>query len=103
MDTNHDGTVDAGESRAYAGSRCAAVAADVVATVAGHRLVFAVDTADFGYHSGAAGLHTSRLECTLVAPARGGPPVRAQVPRGWRALGGHGRRGARTYSLRPER
>ena len=69
VDIDHDGVASDAERASYAGGSCATLARALRLTVGGRAANFAVQSAEFGYRPGAAGLPTSRLECTLVAPA----------------------------------
>jgi len=68
VDTDHSGKVDPAEAASYARSMCQALAGQVLAAAAGAPARFAVAGSSFSYRPGAAGLPTSRLECTLRAP-----------------------------------
>ena len=68
VDTDHNGTASPAERTSYAGRTCAALAGALHVRVGGRQSAFAVDAASFSYRPGAAGLPTSRLECTLSAP-----------------------------------
>lgn len=69
----------------YAADTCRAFAASFAVTVGTDRLVWTVTSSAFSYTPGAAGLHTSRLDCALSAPARLDRPAQAQVTNGFRA------------------
>jgi nickel/cobalt transporter (NicO) family protein len=99
VDANGDGTVSAAESAAYNGRVCNAMARQVALHVDGHRVQWSVRPAGFGYRPGSAGLHTSRISCTLDAGAHLTRPAvvdlvsRYQADRvGWREItaAGHG-------------
>jgi ABC-type nickel/cobalt efflux system permease component RcnA len=70
VDRDSDGTTSDAERSAYARTTCGALANDLVVRVDGHPLHWTVGSATFGYVAGAAGLSTSRLECSLSSPAR---------------------------------
>ena len=53
---------------ANSATMCATVAGHEVLTVDGHRVALAVTSSSYTLRPGAAGLHTSRLECRLHAP-----------------------------------
>ena len=69
VDANGNGTVSAGESAAYNGRVCDAMARQVAVRVDGHRVRWSVRPDGFAYGHGSAGLHTSRISCTFTAPA----------------------------------
>lgn len=69
VDTNRDGTVTFRERSAFAAQECIAVAAQLRVQVDNTRLRWSVDSSDFTYRPGAAGLKTSRLECALATDA----------------------------------
>jgi nickel/cobalt transporter (NicO) family protein len=69
VDANGNGTVSAGESAAYNGRVCDAMATQVAVRVDGHRVRWSVRPDGFAYRHGSAGLHTSRISCTFTAPA----------------------------------
>ena len=93
VDSDGSGSVSDAERAAYARTLCTAFAHDFAVTVDGHRVAWTVSPRDFRYAPGAAGLSTSRLDCTLDAPAalRGSSTVdvddRFRADRiGWREL-----------------
>ncbi len=67
VDRDGNGDADGAELDAYASSRCADVALAQQLTVDGTRVDLGVQSAQFAYGSGQAGLPTSRLECLLKA------------------------------------
>lgn len=69
VDANGDGTVSAAESAAYNSRVCNAMARAVALQVDDHRVQWSVRPAGFEYRPGSAGLHTSRISCTLDAAA----------------------------------
>ncbi|MDT4989101.1 MAG: nickel/cobalt transporter (NicO) family protein [Micromonosporaceae bacterium] len=70
IDTDHDGQVSDAERAGYARARCADLA-DAFQARAGHdRLRWTVTGPTFQYAPGVNNLPTSRLSCTLAAPAR---------------------------------
>lgn len=69
VDTDDDGRVSSTEAAAYAVSRCAAVAEDIALNVDNKPVHWTVRHSSFAYRPGAAGLQTSRLQCTLTASA----------------------------------
>jgi ABC-type nickel/cobalt efflux system permease component RcnA len=99
VDQDGDGTASVAEREAYAETSCAALARDFEVSVAGDRLVWTVTPQWFGLEGGAAGLATSRLDCSLVAHAQLDAPTTISVTNrfrddrvGWRELTavGHG-------------
>ncbi|WP_144124969.1 nickel/cobalt transporter [Catellatospora sichuanensis] len=70
VDTSGDGVADASELDAHAAAACDAFARDLAARVDGHPLRWAVHQAAMTVEPGSAGLPTSRITCTLSAPAR---------------------------------
>ena len=71
VDTNHDGTLEGTERAAFASHACAQVADHEVLTVAGARVSLTTTSSSYALRSGAAGLHTSRLQCRLHADVAG--------------------------------
>ncbi|BCJ70751.1 hypothetical protein CS0771_02950 [Catellatospora sp. IY07-71] len=69
LDTSGDGTADATELSRYAAAACGSFAQDIVVHVDGGALRWSVGTAAMTLEAGSAGLHTSRVTCTLSAPA----------------------------------
>ncbi|WP_052391524.1 hypothetical protein [Streptomyces sp. NRRL B-24484] len=69
VDRNGDGTVDDAERAAWAGARCTQTAQRLKVTTdqPAATLAWSTESARFAYQDGAAGLRTSRLECTLRA------------------------------------
>lgn len=93
VDRDGDGTASAAERAAYAEIGCAAFAGDFEVSVAGRRLEWTVTDRRFGYDDGAAGLATSRLDCSLVAAAALDAPATIEITNrhqpdrvGWREL-----------------
>jgi ABC-type nickel/cobalt efflux system permease component RcnA len=85
VDTDGDGTASDAERAAHAAAGCAALAADLRVAVSGQRVTWTVTPVDFGYAPGAAGLATSRLTCTLTAPADLARPATVDVDNRYRA------------------
>ncbi|MEU2117974.1 sulfite exporter TauE/SafE family protein [Streptomyces sp. NPDC016459] len=70
IDSDRDGKIATQESAAYARKSCATLATQLHATADGVPLRWApVTAAALTHHPGEAGLKTSRLQCTLTAPA----------------------------------
>jgi nickel/cobalt transporter (NicO) family protein len=69
VDTDRDGTVSDPERTAYAATACREVAGSVDGHAGRDPLRWTVTGSDFGYAPGAGGLSTSRLTCSLTAPA----------------------------------
>ncbi|NJC66780.1 High-affinity nickel-transporter [Planosporangium flavigriseum] len=84
-DANSDGMVDDAERSAYAVRTCAELARDFEVSAGGKRLHWTVTGPAFTYTPGAGGLPTSRLTCTLTAPARLGTAAGVTVTNRWRA------------------
>jgi nickel/cobalt exporter len=70
VDTNHDGMTDDPERAAYAAATCRELAAGFTAKAGHDRLKWTVTAPAFEYVPGTTGLPTSRLTCSLTAPAR---------------------------------
>ncbi|MEU8076138.1 hypothetical protein AB0B31_11875 [Catellatospora citrea] len=70
VDTSGDGVADASELRAHAAAACDAFARDLAVRIDDRPLGWAVDTTAMTLEPGSAGLPTSRITCTLSAPAR---------------------------------
>ena len=68
IDTNGDGQVSDAERAAYAATMCPRLAAGLQLIVGQTLAHFSVSASSYAYRPGAAGLHTSRLACTLSAP-----------------------------------
>jgi nickel/cobalt exporter len=69
VDTDRDGTVSDPERTAYAATACREVAGSLDGHAGRDPLRWTVTGSDFGYAPGAGGLSTSRLTCSLTAPA----------------------------------
>jgi ABC-type nickel/cobalt efflux system permease component RcnA len=69
VDTDRDGTVSDPERTAYAATACREVAGSLDGHAGRNPLRWTVTRSDFGYAPGAGGLSTSRLACSLTAPA----------------------------------
>ena len=67
IDSNHDGTVSDAERTTWAASECTHVADAVHLTIDTTPATWRLGASSFVYRPGAAGLHTSRLTCTLTA------------------------------------
>ncbi|GIF99348.1 nickel/cobalt transporter [Catellatospora citrea] len=70
VDTSGDGVADASELRGHAAATCDAFARDLAVRIDDRPLGWAVDTTSMTLEPGSAGLPTSRITCTLSAPAR---------------------------------
>ncbi|WP_155369807.1 nickel/cobalt transporter [Catellatospora vulcania] len=70
VDTSGDGVADPPELRAHAAAACDAFARDLAVRVDDRALRWAVRSAAMTLEPGSAGLPTSRITCTLSAPAR---------------------------------
>lgn len=68
-DTDHDGRITDAEAAARAVARCAELAAGIHATADGKALTWSSGSSTLQYRSGAAGLPTARLTCSLTAHA----------------------------------
>jgi ABC-type nickel/cobalt efflux system permease component RcnA len=99
VDADRDGAASDAERASYAEANCAVLAHDFEVRVGSHRLQWTVTEPRFEYAPGSAGLATSRLYCTLTAPAALSAPARVDVDNhfrvdrvGWRELVavGHG-------------
>jgi ABC-type nickel/cobalt efflux system permease component RcnA len=92
-DTNHDGMVDDAERAAYAAATCRDLAKGFEARAGSGRLTWTVTAPDFQYVPATTGLPTSRLSCTLTAPAKLGSATTLTVTNtfrtdrvGWREM-----------------
>ncbi|HEY7277174.1 MAG TPA: High-affinity nickel-transporter [Trebonia sp.] len=85
VDANGDGTVSAAESAAYNSRVCDAMARVVALRVDDHRVQWSVRPAGFEYRPGSAGLHTSRISCTLDAAAHLTRPAVVDLVNGYQA------------------
>ncbi|GAA1402875.1 hypothetical protein GCM10009662_28450 [Catellatospora coxensis] len=70
VDTSGDGDADAPELRAHAAAACDAFARELAVRVDDRALSWTVRSADMTLEPGSARLPTSRITCTLTAPAR---------------------------------
>ncbi|MEW1612941.1 MULTISPECIES: nickel transporter [unclassified Streptomyces] len=69
VDSDHDGRVSAGESRAHAKEACSELSRQLHLSVGGARVDWKQSSATLVYENGEAGLKTSRLTCDLTTPA----------------------------------
>lgn len=69
VDRDGSGAVNAAEAREYARTACASAAGGLRVNNGSESLDFTVRGSGFTYHPGEAGLRTSRLDCSLSAPA----------------------------------
>ncbi|MEU0293849.1 nickel transporter, partial [Streptomyces microflavus] len=69
IDTDHDGTVSAGEARDYAERSCSDLSGRLHLTVDGAQAQWKRSAASLVHEKGEAGLKTSRLTCALTTPA----------------------------------
>jgi ABC-type nickel/cobalt efflux system permease component RcnA len=67
VDTNHDGVLDTAERATFAAATCTKVAAHEALAVDGTPTSLSVGASSYALRPGAAGLHTSRVECRLHA------------------------------------
>jgi nickel/cobalt exporter len=93
VDTDRDGTVTDPERSAYAGTACHEVVRSLSGRAGRQPLRWTVVRSDFGYAPGAGGLSTSRLTCSLAAPARLTAPTTVTIDNryrtdrvGWREM-----------------
>ncbi|MGH4027069.1 MAG: High-affinity nickel-transporter, partial [Pseudonocardiaceae bacterium] len=100
-DTDGDGTISPGEARRYGDAECAALAGAVTATVNGSPVSWRVARSAVTYPPGQPPLPTTRVTCSLVAPADLGGPATVEFTDtfradriGWREITavGHGLR-----------
>ncbi|MFI5765749.1 nickel transporter [Streptomyces sp. NPDC051563] len=70
IDRDHNGSLTPDEQDAYAVTACTALAGQLAADVGGVRLSWKQSTDRLTFHTGEAGLQTSRLTCGLTADAR---------------------------------
>jgi nickel/cobalt exporter len=85
VDANHDGMVDDAERAAHARAACRELAGAFEARVGRDRLTWTVGALAFAYVAGSTGLQTSRLTCSLTAPARLGSATAVTVTNRFRA------------------
>ncbi len=85
VDANHDGMVDDAERAAHARAACRELAGAFEARVGRDRLTWTVGAPAFAYVAGSTGLQTSRLTCSLTAPARLGSATAVAVTNRFRA------------------
>lgn len=91
VDTDRDGTLSGGELTAHAGRKCARVAPLLSVDVDGAAVPLQVVASAGESRPGAAGLVTTRLTCTLLAPMRPTSTVAFRDPvaldrSGWREV-----------------
>lgn len=70
LDADGDGTAEQDELSRYAAAACGAFAGDIAVRAGGQALRWTVGPAAMTLAAGSAGLRTSRITCTLSAPAR---------------------------------
>jgi ABC-type nickel/cobalt efflux system permease component RcnA len=69
VDTSRDGSLSPAELSAFASGECGRFASGLAVSVSGKRLPWTVTQPSFAVTAGAGGLSTSRLTCSLSAPA----------------------------------
>ncbi|OON81901.1 nickel transporter [Streptomyces tsukubensis] len=69
VDRDHNGGVDPAEARSFAAESCAVLARQLHLDIAGTPVRWKTGNSTLNYRPGEAGLRTSRLSCTLSAPA----------------------------------
>ncbi|GIE92457.1 hypothetical protein [Actinoplanes regularis] len=84
-DGDRNGDLSPAERAGYAGAECARLAAEVTVSAGGRRLVWTVTGQGYEVTPAAGGLHTSRLDCRLSAPAPLTEPTEVRVGNGYRA------------------
>jgi nickel/cobalt exporter len=84
-DANHDGMIDDAERAAYAASTCRDLASGFTVRAGHNRLTWTVTGPSFEYVPGTTGLPTSRLSCTLTAPAKLGSATTVSVDNAFRS------------------
>ena len=72
VDTDGNGSISAGERRAYASSSCASVASHLALRAAGAPIAVIVASTAAAFPPGQAGLATTRVTCGFTAPFTGG-------------------------------
>ncbi|MFD5142301.1 sulfite exporter TauE/SafE family protein [Streptomyces sp. NPDC058401] len=109
IDRDHDGSLTAGEQGAYAESACSALAGQLAADVGGMNLSWKRRADRLTFHTGEAGLETSRLTCGLTADAHLTSPSGVHVVThydtrriGWREITARGEGVTLTTSTVPE-
>ena len=85
VDTNGDGQLSDAERASYAASRCSALARALVLTIGRTHGSFQVVRSSYELRPGAAGLHTSRLLCSVSASADLSVPARVSFRDGYLA------------------
>lgn len=79
VDRDADGTVSPAEGRQRAAAECAALGAGVTVSVDGSPLTWISRAAELTLPPGEAGLHTTRIECRLGAPAALADPASVEI------------------------
>ncbi|WP_392896045.1 sulfite exporter TauE/SafE family protein [Streptomyces sp. LN699] len=79
IDQDHNGSITADEQSVYADEACATLAGQLAADVSGVSIRWGRGAGRLTFHTGEAGLKTSRLTCRLTADARLTPPSRVHV------------------------
>ncbi|MDQ3480935.1 MAG: High-affinity nickel-transporter, partial [Actinomycetota bacterium] len=67
VDADGDESISSEERAAFASAECAVVASEQELTVAGDRVSWQVNSAEFSYSPGAGGLQISRLDCRFAS------------------------------------
>ncbi|MCJ0872670.1 nickel transporter [Streptomyces sp. AP-93] len=108
IDRDHNGSVTADEQGAYAETACTTLAGQLTADVDGRSLQWNRGTGRLTFHTGEAGLKTSRLTCPLTADAHLTAPARLHVathydtrPVGWHEITARGQGLSLTESTVP--
>jgi nickel/cobalt exporter len=84
IDADGDGLVDDAERAGHAAATCRELANDFEVRAGNERVRWTVTAPAFAYEPGAGGLLTSRLSCTLSAPARLATAATVTVANHWR-------------------
>lgn len=79
VDRDHNGAVDAAETRSFAAGDCAQLTRQLRLDIAGTPVRWKTVSSTFEFRPGEGGLRTSRLSCTLAARADLGGPADVDV------------------------
>lgn len=75
VDRDHNGVTDPAEARSFAAEGCAVLARQLHLDIAGTPVHWKTASSTLTYHPGEGGLQTSRMSCTLNAPAELAAPA----------------------------
>ncbi|WP_326674240.1 HoxN/HupN/NixA family nickel/cobalt transporter [Streptomyces sp. NBC_01257] len=83
VDRDHNGVLDPAERSSFAAQGCAVLARQLHLDIAGTPVRWRTGSSSLTYHQGEGGLQTSRMACTLTAPAGLAAPADIGVRTGY--------------------